>query len=65
MIVQKHSTIYQGIRIESKEALLYNVVFCVRRFYIVLINFYFAPAFPFSDYESHAYLLKVLTFLIL
>lgn len=32
IMVQKHSTIYQGINVQSKTALLYNVIFCVRRF---------------------------------
>jgi len=63
--VEKHATIYQGIKVESKSALLYNVVFCVRRFYLVLINMYFSPQFPLSNFESHANYFKVAIFLVM
>ena len=62
---QRHSTIFQGIKTESKVALLYYVTFCLRRFDLVLVNFYFSPSFPLSDWASHAYLLKVIVFLIM
>ena len=51
MIKRKFNTLYDGIYTDSKQALLYNTVFCLRRFWIVVINITFNPACPWTDFS--------------
>lgn len=62
---QKWSTLYQGIDMNKLSALFYNAIFCVRRFNIVLVNMFFSPGFPLSNFEQHHYLLKNLCFILI
>ena len=47
----KYGMIYDGIYTESKYALVYSTVFCLRRLYIVLINIAFNKSCPFTNFE--------------
>ena len=62
---QKYSSVYDGIYTESKQALLYNTVFCLRRFYIVLVNTVFNVSCPFTDFEQSRYFYKIILFLLI
>jgi len=44
---------------------MYNAVFCVRRFNIVLVNMFFSPGFPLSNFEQHHYLMKNFCFIFI
>jgi hypothetical protein len=59
----KFDALYQGIHTNRMSALIYNAVFCVRRFDIVLVNMIFSPGFPIFNWESHQYVFKNLAFL--
>ena len=41
MMKRKYLTLYEDINTDEKESLVYNVVFCARRFDIVFINVIF------------------------
>ena len=59
---QKYQTLYQDINTDEKESLVYNAVFCARRFNIVLINVLFSQ----NDlFETNHYLLKIVCFLVI
>ena len=51
-VANKWDTIYQGIHTDKLGTLFYNAVFCVRRFNIVLINMFFSPGFPLSNFKQ-------------
>ena len=61
---RKYSTAYDGIYTESKQALLYNSVFCLRRFHIVLINITLNAECPWTNFEESRYFYKIILFLI-
>ena len=61
---QRWDTLYQGIHQNYKGALFYNAIFCLRRFYLVLINMIFSPGFPITNFEQHQYLMKQFAFII-
>ena len=44
---------------------MYNAVFCIRRFDIVLVNMFFSPGFPLSNFDHHQYLFKNLAFILI
>lgn len=44
-------------------ALVYNAVFAVRRFDIVLVNMIFSPGCPLFNWDNHQYVFKNLAFL--
>ena len=48
---QRWGTLYQGIHKNKIIALIYNAVFCLRRFEIVLVNMFFSPGFPLSNFD--------------
>ena len=48
---RQFNSVLKGIKIHSKEALLYDSVFCIRRFYIVFINLTMSPDMPLTDFE--------------
>ena len=50
---QRWDTLYQGIHQDEKEDLLYNAIFCLRRFYIVFVNMILSPGFPGINFEQH------------
>ena len=50
---QKWETLYQGIHLNSKAALVYNAIFCLRRFYIVFVNMIFSPGFTGTEFEQN------------
>jgi len=43
--------LWQGINTNSSRALLYESIFCIRRFYIVLINVSLSPTEPLNNFE--------------
>ena len=43
---------------------MYNSVFCVRRFLLVLVNVIFSPGFPLVNFEHNHYLYKNLLFIL-
>ena len=59
----KWDTLFQGIRTESKSALIYNSIFSIRRAWIVLLNIFFTPGFPLSNFEENQFLLKIMGFI--
>ena len=61
----KFDALYDFINTDSKEALLYNPIFCIRRFYIVLINIVFNVECPWTDYSQNHYKNKIFCFLLL
>ena len=61
----KFSTLYQGIKLNSFRALLYNSVFSVRRFEIILMNVFFTANSPLSGIDRTFYLQKILCFLLI
>ena len=61
----KWETLYQGIHTDSLGALLYNAVFCVRRFDVVLVNMIFSPGFPLTNFDHHMYVFKNIAFLFI
>ena len=52
----KFSTLYQGIKLNSLQALCYNAIFSVRRLDIVLMNVYFTANSPLSNIDRTFYL---------
>ena len=62
---QRWDTLYQGIHLNNMAALLYNAVFCLRRFQIVLVNMVFSPGFPLTRFDQHQYLFKQFAFIII
>ena len=62
---QKYSSAYDGIYTESKQALLYNTVFCLRRFCIVLVNIVFSVSCPFTDFQQNRFFYKIELFLVI
>lgn len=62
-VANKWDTIYQGIHTDKLGTLFYNAVFCVRRFNIVLINMFFSPGFPLSNFKQDQYLFKNFAFI--
>ena len=64
-VIQRFSTLFDGMKTESKLALLYNTVFGMRRFFIVLINISLSPNCPWSNFEQHRYLYKILIFMFI
>ena len=63
-IKTKYITLYTDINTDEKESLLYNVVFCARRFDIVFINVVFS-ANSLTSTETNHYLPKILCFLVI
>lgn len=61
----KFGSLYSGHRTKSFKALMYNAVFAVRRFDLVLINVYFTAGSPLSGVERSWYLQKILSFLVI
>ena len=55
---KKWDALYQGLHTNSKAALMYNSVFCVRRSYIVFANLIFSPGFALTDFTNHQYVFK-------
>ena len=64
-VFRKYSTLYQEILTDSKQCLLYNVVFCIRRFHIVLVNVFFSQHFLKETFTTDNYLLKIFSFLVI
>ena len=64
-IKAKYNSAYDGIYTESKYALLYSTMFCLRRFYLVLINVTFNASCPWTHFAQNQYLLKIFSFLTL
>jgi len=62
---QKWDTLYQGIDTAQLSSLLYNAVFCIRRFNIVLVNMVFSPGFPMTNFQQHHYLFKNFLFIFI
>ena len=62
---KKHHSLYQGIRTESLQALIYNAVFCARRLDIVLVNIFLSPDFVLTKFEQNHYLLKIFALLLI
>ena len=62
---QRFSTLFDGMKTNSKMAMLYNSVFGMRRFYIVFINVTLSPNCPWSNFEQHRYLYKILSFMFI
>ena len=56
--------LWSGINTNSSQALLYESIFCIRRFYIVLINVTLSPTALLNDFEQHQYLAKIFVFLL-
>lgn len=63
-VSKKWGTLYQGIHTNQLSALMYNAVFCARRFDIVLVNMLFSPNFPLTGFSYHQYVFKCMSFLI-
>ena len=59
---QKYGSYYQGIRTNSFSSLLYEAVFAVRRFDIIVINLLFTVNSPISGLKRNMYLEKILMF---
>ena len=55
----KHEILYNGICTDNVLALIYNAVFCVRRFDLVVINIFFSADFSMSLFDKNQYLLKI------
>ena len=45
--------------------MIYNAIFCLRRFYIVFVNMIFSPGFPGTDFAQHQYLFKQFAFIFI
>ena len=50
---RKFSTLYDGMYTESKQVLLYNTVFCMRRFFLVFINVSLNVECPWTDLKQN------------
>lgn len=61
----KWRIMYNGIKVDSFQALLYNAVFAVRRFDLVVINLVLNSGSPILSTERTHYLEKILLFLSL
>ena len=48
---RQFNSVLKGVKVHSKEALLYDSVFCIRRFYIVFINLTMSPGMPLTGFE--------------
>ena len=60
---QRHGTLYQGISTDRRAALIYNVIFCARRFDIVFINIVFSAGSPLTNFSHHHYFAKIVLLL--
>ena len=63
-ISKKWDAFYQGIHTHKLSALFYNVIFCARRLDVVLINLFFSPGFPLTNFAQHQYVLKLMSFIV-
>ena len=50
---------------DAKLTLVYNTIFCLRRFLLVLINISLSSHFPFLNLSRNHFLLKILLFLLI
>ena len=64
-VKSKFDALYDFIDTNSKKALLYNPIFCMRRFYIVAINVILNAECPWTNFETNRYLYKIFFFLLL
>ena len=62
---KKFSTLYDGMYTNGKLTLLYNTIFCMRRFFIVVINVALNSGFPLTNFERNQFLFKIVLFLLL
>ena len=62
---KRFSTLFDGMLTDYKLALLYNFIFSFRRFGIVFFNITLSPNCPWSNFEQHRYLYKILIFMFI
>ena len=62
---RKYNAFYQGIKVTSFQAIIYNGVFSARRFDIVLDNLLFNEGSPITGVERTFYLEKIFIFLLI
>ena len=57
------NSLFNGIQTRSKQALIYEAIFCIRRFFIVFVNISLSSNVPLNNFVKHRYLFKILIFI--
>ena len=62
---RKFNTLYDGLNTYSKIVLLYDSIFSMRRFFLVLVNVMLNSSFPLTPFDKNEYMFKILIFLFM